>query len=144
MAHFPDLTPYSYLSTDPREPWAHLPLLNFGWLSAEHAFPTGDCPHGLAAALSRLAQARVQQTRGHHHCEMCIYALGADAPDGIGLGLVARGSAEFRVPGHRVMYAVPELVVHYVTAHAYLPPAEFRTAVLAAGSPTTPGLPATV
>ena len=132
MTYFPDLTPYSYLPTDPREAWSHLPLRNVGWLDAEHPFPTGECPDGLVAALTRLARVRVQQTRGRHHCELCLRALGADAYDAVRLGLVARGSAEFRVRGDGVVYAVPELMVHYVTAHAYLPPAEFRAAALAA------------
>ena len=140
MTHFPDLTPYSYSSTDPREPWSHLPLLNVGWLDAEHTFPTGECPDGLVAALTQLARIRVQQTRGYHHCEICLHMLRDDPYDAIKLDLVARGSAEFRVLGQRVVYAVPELIVHYVTAHAYLPPDEFCTAALAAASPAFPGL----
>jgi hypothetical protein len=139
VTYFPDLTSYSYVSTDPREPWSHLPLLNVGWIDAEHTFPTGECPDGLAAALTRLAQSRVQLTRGYHYCEMCLHILGDEANDAIELDLVARGSAEFRVLGHRVVYAAPELIVHYVTAHAYLPPDEFCTAVLTAAPPTAPG-----
>jgi hypothetical protein len=132
VTYFPDLTPYTYLSTDPRDPQAHLPLLNVGWLDAAHAFPTGECPAELVPALTKLARVRVHQTRGYHFCEMCVQACGADAHDAIRLNLIPRGSAEFRVFGHGVVYAVPELIVHYVTTHAYLPPVEFRTAALAA------------
>jgi hypothetical protein len=119
MTYFADLTPYTYLEEGG-------PALNVGWLDAVHAFPTGKCPDELVTALSRLAENRVQQTRGRHHCELCLQALGPNADlDGI-----ARGSAELRVPGEGVVYAAPDLLVHYVTAHDYLPPAEFREAVL--------------
>lgn len=132
MTYFPDLTPYSYQSTDPREPWSQLPRLNVGWLDAIHPFGTGEHPGGLDSVLTQLAQARVQQTRGYHYCELCLHMLGDDAYDAIELNLVAHGSAEFRVLGHGVVYAVPELVIHYVTAHEYLPPADFCAAALAA------------
>ena len=122
MTYFADLTPYTYLEDSE-------PALNVGWLDAVHPFPTGKCPGELVTALTRLAENRVQQTRGRHYCEICWRALGPKA-DRAALDGIARGSAEFRVPGEGVVYAAPELLVHYVKAHDYLPPAEFREAVL--------------
>jgi hypothetical protein len=40
-------------------------------------------------------------------------------------------SAEFRVKGSGVVYAVPQLALHYIAAHGYLPPSEFCEAVTA-------------
>lgn len=137
MTYFSDLTPYSYMRDSHRqhhdEPRPDLPLLNIGWLDAVHPFPTGECPDGLIPALNRLSQVRVQQTRGYHFCELCLKAPPDNAHDAATLAeQVARGSAEFRVAGRGVVYAVPELITHYVQTHNYLPPTEFSLATLAA------------
>ena len=63
----------------------------------------------LMPALTKLATVRVRQTRGYHHCEVCIRDMGDDAREAIQQGLIARESAEFRVRGHGVVYAVPQL-----------------------------------
>ncbi|MGC5286703.1 hypothetical protein [Micromonospora sp. DT231] len=140
MTYFADLTPYTYLErhedepglTD--EPWPDLPLLNVGWLDAAHPFPTGAPPDGLMPALNDLAKTRAHQTRGYHFCEICIRDMGEDAREAIRLGVIARGSAEFQVQGNGVVYAAPQLLLHYVSAHEYLPPAEFCAAALRAMS----------
>ncbi len=43
----------------------------------------------------------------------------------------ARGAANLWVPADDVVYVAPELVLHYVTGHKYLPPLEFIDAVMA-------------
>jgi hypothetical protein len=138
VAFFADLTPYTYSeSHDPKgrwahdEPWPGLPLLNVGWLDSSHPFQTGAPPDGLMAALTKLAKMRIHQTRGYHHCELCILDMGDDAREAILQGLIARESAEFRVKGQGVMYAAPQLLTHYVAAHEYLPPAVFCEAAIA-------------
>ena len=90
---------------------------------------------------------RVVQTRGYHYCHLCIRDLGGesrlqsldrDARNDLHLSL-PRESAEFRVKGTGVVYAVPQLVLHYIAAHHYLPPAEFCEAVMTSASGPTPG-----
>ncbi|MFG2051826.1 hypothetical protein ACGFIW_30885 [Micromonospora sp. NPDC048935] len=138
MTYFADLTPYTYLKRHEDEPgladepWPDLPLLNVGWLDASHPLPTGAPPDGLVPALTKLATVPVRQTRGYHYCEICVRDMGEDAMDAIRQGLIARGSAEFQVEGEGVAYAAPQLLLHYVAAHEYLPPAEFCAAVLRA------------
>jgi hypothetical protein len=41
------------------------------------------------------------------------------------------GSHELYIPGDGCVYATPDLVVHYMNAHGYLPPLEFCIAVSA-------------
>ena len=128
MTHFADLTPYSYWPLEARdEPW---PVVNIGWLDTDQPFTTGVTPSAVLDRLTRLARVRVHQTRGYHFCRFCVRQLGDDAREGVDLDLVARGSAEFRVRGDRVVYAVPELAVHYISTHDYLPPAEFYEAAM--------------
>lgn len=141
VTYFADLTPYTYFT--PRdehghrtfdEPWPDLPLVTVGWLDAAHPFPTGAPPDGLLPALTELARARVRQTRGYHYCELCIRDLGDDAREALRRGVIARESAEFQVWGDGVVYAAPQLLLHYVDAHAYLPPGEFCAAAVGATS----------
>jgi hypothetical protein len=35
----------------------------------------------------------------------------------------------FPIPDHDALFAVPELIAHYMTVHHYQPPARFREAV---------------
>lgn len=110
MTYFADLTPYTYLELD--DPPA-LPVVTVGWLDAEHEFPKGQCPDDLVATLAGLAEEPVQLTRGYHYCELCKEA---------------RGNGEIHVRDEKFVYAAPTLVVHYITAHGYLPPEAFRAA----------------
>lgn len=116
MAHFPDLSPYTYF---PGESDA---TLNIGWLNSDVRFPTGETPPEFQAKLLLLCQRRVHQTRGVHHCPFCV---------GVGRTDRAGSSAEMRVRSGITAYAAPTLIHHYVVAHNYKPPEEFIEAVLA-------------
>jgi hypothetical protein len=58
---------------------------------------------------------------GSHRCEFCSV---------ISDGRFTRGSSNIWIPSEGVVYVAPELVLHYVEAHNYRPPAGFITAVL--------------
>jgi hypothetical protein len=116
VAHFPDLTPYTYF------PAGTGPALNVGWLDPAAPFPTGDTSPEFCRKLGLLCQRPVQQTRGLHFCPYCPWTGWPDQ---------SAGSAEIRVAGERAVYAAPTLVHHYVVAHGYKPPDEFVAAVLA-------------
>jgi len=115
MAHFDDLTPYVYFHPEEEAPGT----VNVGWLDASHPFPTGETSAGFRAKLERLCRHRVKRTRGRYLCDFC---KGPQKPG---------GSAEIRVAGSGSIYAAPELIHHYVSAHDYLPPEEFIQAVSA-------------
>lgn len=123
--YFPDLSPYAY----ERPPAAGGPL-NIGWLDAEHPFPRGTIPNGVLAKLEAQAIAEpMNQMRGFHYCELCDreeIAITAGSRQRL------LGSAEIWVRGaHGVVYAAPDLIIHYIREHEYLPPREFLDAVLA-------------
>ncbi|HWG42388.1 MAG TPA: hypothetical protein VN688_06335 [Gemmataceae bacterium] len=124
VSFFEDLTPYTYFH--PEEERAG--TVNIGWLDRRHPFRTGLTSAVFRAKLHQLCQRRVKRTRGCHRCYFC---KGRDKP---------LGSAEMRVLGDGRVYAAPELVYHYVVAHAYKPPEEFIAAILAwDGSREGPG-----
>lgn len=127
MAHFADLTPYSYLS----HPADDNPV-NIGWLDREQGFPQGVVPDDVLARIFVLCGKPVNRTRGFHVCELCpqpnpIRGFHA-VRDGIDLWL---GSAEIRVPSRSgVVFACPNLIYHYIRDHQYKPPQEFIDAVM--------------
>jgi hypothetical protein len=118
---FADLTPYTYLRTEPTNP----PTLNVGWLAHGRDFAKGNVPQRFVTRIQELCKyARTQQTRGLHPCELC--------PDEIPWDDSSRlSSAEIRAVGDDgTRYAAPTLILHYVTAHGYAPPEAFIAALL--------------
>jgi hypothetical protein len=131
--YFPDLSPYQYGNTDPIAD-----IVNVGWLSETHAFPTGPADDRLIEALHTLVASPVNLYRGHHHCEFCPKpALKEDAN---GLRLVDAapgtfGTGEIRVVATSgITYVAPVLILHYVVAHGYAPPPEFVGPAIAAAA----------
>lgn len=48
----------------------------------------------------------------------------------IGGQMVRLGSAEIRIVGEQDIFAAPDLLPHYITAHDYVPPTEFIEAIM--------------
>ena len=125
--YYPDLTLYCYFE-DGRDP----NTLNIGWLDAQHPFPKKKAMEELLDALFERCLDSDVQTRGFHQCEFC------DSPK-FGSMNVSRGgreawlgSAEITVNGKDgKVYAAPNLIYHYVAAHDYDPPEEFKAALMA-------------
>lgn len=129
MTYFADGSPYSFLETN--EP---SPLVNVGWLSVEHPYPTGAVPEELVAKLARLCRNGVLRTRGFHRCEFCprpddlSWAPPTSSHDDEGEFIV--GGAEIRVAGAAgITYAAPDMIIHYITDHGYRPPDQFLAAL---------------
>lgn len=144
VTYIADLSPYTYLDTDT----VHVDegMVTFvpryrrvavGWLAGDREFNRGMVPAGFVDALIRLHdERRANGTRGFHLCEFCpapdpFEGMPQTVHEDRSLGL---GSAEVRVPALQVpryMFAAPNLIIHYVTEHEYLPPAAFVAAVMA-------------
>ncbi|WP_329022199.1 DUF7919 family protein [Streptomyces sp. NBC_00690] len=123
MTYFPDLSPYEYTESQPA-------MLNVGWLDEIHPYVTGAAPEGLVEALAVLGTGAENIQRGMHFCELCPDFQ--TARDNTSRGDLFIASGEIRVAGDGVVYASPVMIVHYVEAHAYVPPDEYCRAVMAA------------
>jgi hypothetical protein len=112
MTHYPDLTPCAYLGPEYAGACRWV-----GWLAAERDYPKGRLTPREHAALNRLSQKPfpVSMTFGRHQCEFC--------------GLPLSTSDLFLPSGTKLLVA-PGGILHYVEVHDYLPPQQFRRAVL--------------
>ena len=130
--YFDDLTPYSY---DLPKPLAG--VLNVGWLDDRYPFTRGTPPVGFAAALSSwLLHAKANQMRGFQLCRFCRFE-GSQLERYRQIEIMVEGqkiylgSAEVWIPSSSgAIFAAPNLILHYVEAHQYLPPTSFIEAVL--------------
>jgi len=134
MTHFDDLTGYSYFQDG-----ANAGTLNVGWLSGDCDFPQGSVTDRFLDRLWLYCLNRVSQTRGFHPCELCsnpprgplVYERNSQS--------LKLGTAEIRVFGtDGRVYAAPDLIMHYICDHQYLPPEEFVEAVLLSELPGSP------
>lgn len=125
MAHFEDLSPCHYFG--PREG-----LLSVGWLDRDHPFPKGRVTREFFEALAQLAANAWEPLTlaGRHPCELCAFT-GGPAEVNVGALRVTVGSANLFIPAERSAYVAPSLILHYIDAHEYAPPAEFQLAVTA-------------
>ena len=80
---------------------------------------------GLVERVQKLATIEpINQMRGFHYCELCDQEEIVIASAGRRRLL---GSAEIWVTGpDGVVYAAPDLVIHYIREHEYLPPTQFN------------------
>jgi hypothetical protein len=109
--------------------------VNVGWLEKQDEFPRGEAPAEFVHALAVLCRDNsTNRTRGWQSCTLRHpegkppYPVVVDV-DGTEVTL---GSAEVRVLARDGRWLIaPNLVLHYVTAHGYLPPREFIEAVMA-------------
>ena len=104
-----------------------------GWLDGDHAFNIGPVPDEFVARLFEACRARATaRTRGWHRCELCPHNDSREATTvSWGAQSLAVGDAEIRtVTNEGTWLVAPTLVLHYVTAHDYLPPPEFVEATL--------------
>jgi hypothetical protein len=90
-----------------------------GFLGARQPFTVGEVESGFVNKLRQHIRTAWQPvvTWGLHSCEFCRRPL-------------ARGSKNLWIPTRSLKYVAPELIVHYIEVHCYLPPQEFITAVM--------------
>ncbi len=121
--YYPDLSPYCYSDCQPAG-------LNVGWLDDQHPFEKGEVDPVLIETLLRLSLLRTNAMRGFHVCELCESPVKYLLEMEIGDIKAMLGSAEIEVRSPAgVVYRAPNLIVHYIRDHYYLPPAEFLEAL---------------
>ena len=125
MAHFPDLTPYTYGPGRPLEDRLP-PLLNVGWLDRRYDYTRGPTTETFRSRLSLFCANPPfpGHSCGYHPCPFC--------------GDQVKCRAEITIPGRDAEYQAPAIVDHYVIDHDYRPPDEFIDAVMSAPLPGSP------
>ncbi|MDX6345501.1 MAG: hypothetical protein QOF84_291 [Streptomyces sp.] len=136
MAYYEDLSPYGYF-TETIPPGISAACV--GWLDPDHDHPTADPDSAFADRLFALTRDhRSAVTSSWHGCLLCPRRLfgtsGRPYPVKVSrLGgeiLVGHGELRLRSASPGTWLIAPDLVVHYVTAHRYAPPAAFVEAVM--------------
>ena len=123
MTYLAELSPCWYLDHEDEK----FGLVSVGWLSREHTFARGPVPLEFRERLAALMDKAysIVDFLGSHLCEFCapVHAHPHDLS-------YPHGCTNLIVPGLGVIYACPELIIHYIDAHGYQPPDAFVTAVL--------------
>jgi hypothetical protein len=123
VTYFADLSPYAYFRQEkPRR------VYNIGWLDAAQKFETGFVDPEIVTRLEQISCCSVNQTRGLHDCNICSSEI--DVIYKLKDKTLLLGDAEIRVfSAESQIFAAPTLLLHYITAHNYLPPTSFLNAV---------------
>lgn len=110
---------------------------NVGWLEKEWPFETTEPDPTLLDLLWEYCEVSIAQMRGLHPCNFCGTDQVVASRNGKRLLL---GSAEIRAiaPDQLVVYAAPNLILHYVETHRYRPPRSFVDALRDGTRPCTP------
>ena len=122
MAWFEDSSPCKYFGAE------LTPCLRaVGWLENGKPFTSGPQDRRVYDKLKELRKGFLQARWrwyllnsffGYHGCSLCF-------------GRGAEGVNNLFIPGPGFIFVAPELILHYMDAHAYQPPPEFCQAVLA-------------
>lgn len=132
MSYYKDLSEYMYISNKEKN------TMNVGWLDVEHEYLKGDVTEEFIIALWEYIKYPVHRTRGLHS--------NIDLDGGVKYFIakyqgynILLGSAEIRVVDtkNNIVYAAPNLILHYVINHQYLPPQSFINAVINGPKPNS-------
>lgn len=118
MTHIPDLSSVSYMGLSG-------PIHAIGWLEASDHFNHGLVEPEFSSKLLSLLKKPMSGlfTLGMHFCSLCT-AEGKIGPDN------RTSQNVLLVPTQHLVYEAPIWIGHYVLQHSYLPPIEFRKAVM--------------
>lgn len=132
--YYPDLTPCGAL---PQSRFKVLPLA-VGWLDPQHEYPRGVVADAVLERLWAFCDDPPVMSFGIHSCEFCgdddfvrseVFYKGTK---------MLVGSCDIIIIGRRrKVYYAPDMIIHYIIDHSYLPPADFLDAVLACPLPDT-------
>jgi hypothetical protein len=104
-------------------------LIAVGWLENGKHYTTGDTPKSVCEKLYEFSKTRELYFAflGRHECDLCdVYGN----PNNLNF-IDDFGSKTIFIAFKNKVYIFPDLIIHYINAHSYLPPEEFIEAVLA-------------
>jgi hypothetical protein len=123
---FRDLAPYEY-DLPSKVPNVFM----IGWLDDNAEFERGEADVAFLNALRSLYPShQVNKMRGYHKCQLCHTTKNKGAIEAsIDVDL---GSAELWIPSSdkSVIFAAPDMILHYIETHQYSPPASYKQAVI--------------
>ncbi len=127
MTYYPDLGPCDYFATD----WTFC-LRAVGWLEPGHDYKRGTPSAAFVEKLTELLKSPWQPVwfPGIYCCGFCEPEIKATMPPEAVFNATPRGGNNLFVPESTSVYVAPDLVQHYIEAHGYCPPEEFRAAVM--------------
>jgi len=116
MSYFKDLTEYQYYGYNPK-------LFNIGWLdNSSNDYPKGETSQEFKDKLKKYLDYPQNKMRGYYNCPFCINVFSNKE---------TMSDCEIWIVGKdNKVYSSPQLIVHYIEKHNYLPPTEFIDAVL--------------
>lgn len=119
MAWFNDLSPCDYFGAQYASS-----LTAVGWLENGKPYPVGPVDRQVYDRLVELRKELWQPmvAGGHHACNLCQFESEAKSVNNL------------FIPANGFILVCPELIVHYINAHRYVPPDLFCSAVLACPS----------
>jgi hypothetical protein len=100
-------------------------LLHVGWLGHGQPYPQGPTPEGFLDKLTRMFEEPRWVPDVSMNVQVCAWC--PPLPNG---GRISGAQCLF-VPSPTFLYVAPDLILHYVKVHDYLPPAAFIEAVRA-------------
>jgi hypothetical protein len=112
-------------------------LKSVGYLSRNHDYPKGETSDEMFARLICLAKHPLGAWAGEHLCDLGYCGSNRPQPEfeWQGMEIPRCCSTDILVPDKTVVYIAPALILHYIRAHHYLPPACFIEAVLVCPEP---------
>ena len=126
MSYFADLSDYVYDQSSTRPN-----TINVGWLDESHHFEIKFSSDDVLETIWQYCKVAVASTRGGHSCAFCTNQYSERNGDRLLLG-----TAEIRAFGSSgEVFAAPNLIYHYMSAHGYLPPETFMDAIQVGPNP---------
>jgi hypothetical protein len=126
LTHYADLSPCDCRSLN-----LHGKLLAVGWLDTDFPYPQGEVGEQFVAKLVELLTDPWQPAvaMGRHQCPFCRFS-GGPITFQFRNTSVSMGVNNLFVPASEVVYVAPSLILHYIDSHGYMPPEQFRRAVM--------------
>jgi len=132
MAYYEDLTPYEYGQCYDDK------TVNIGWIDEIHPYPQGKVTEEFVLSLWEYIKYPINQTRGVYHNKRLDPQTTFHIAHYEGYHMTL-GDAEIRVVDveNDLIYAAPNLILHYIITHQYLPPDQFINAMIKGPKPNS-------
>lgn len=109
-------------------------VVSVGYLSREYGYTRGQVSDLVFECLVKLTHVDFRNITGYlgfHHCDLgsCGWKQAQEEIYWHGVRIPQSCNKDIWVPGGMVIYVAPQLILHYISAHQYLPPARFVEAV---------------